>query len=60
MCDIKTNENLITLATIYAPNEDDPGYFKRFHNHLRHFQCDDIIIGDDFNVELDIGASDGV
>ena len=55
ICDIKTNEKLITLATLYAPNEDDPSFFERFHNHLRdHFQCDDIIIGGDFNLVLDI------
>ena len=54
ICDIKTNEKLITLATIYAPNEDDPSFFERFHNHLRDFQCDDIIIGGDFNQVLDI------
>ena len=50
----KTNEKLITSATIYAPNEDDPGFFERFHDHLRDFQCDDIIIGGDFNLVLDI------
>ena len=33
ICDIKTNDKLITLATIYAPNEDDPGFFERFHDH---------------------------
>ena len=54
ICDIKTNEKLITLATIYAPNEDDSGFFERFHDHLRDFQCDDIIIGGDFNLVLDI------
>ena len=54
MCDFKTNEKLITIATIYEPNEDDPGFFERFHDHLRDFQCDDIIIGGDFNLVLDI------
>ena len=54
ICDIKTNEKLITLATIYAPNEDDPGFFERFHDHLRDFQWDDIIIGSDFTLVLDI------
>ena len=29
-------------------------FFERFHNHLRDFQCDDIIIGGDFNLVLDI------
>ena len=54
ICDIKINEKLITLATIYAPNGDDPGFFERFHDHLRDFQCDDIILGGDFNLVLDI------
>ena len=54
ICDIKTNDKLITLATIYAPKEDDPGFFERFHDHLRDFHCDDIIIGGDFNLVLDI------
>ena len=54
ICDIETNEKLITLATIYAPNEDVPSFFERFHKHLRDFQCDDIIIGGDFNLVLDI------
>ena len=30
------------------------GFFERFHDHLRDFQCDDIIIGGDFNLVLDI------
>ena len=54
ICDIETNEKLITLATICAPNEDDPGLFERFHDHLRDFQCDDIIMGGAFNLVLDI------
>ena len=54
ICDIETNEKVITLATIYAPNEDDPGFFERLHHHLRDFQCNDIIIGGDFNLVLDI------
>ena len=28
ICDIKTDEKLFTLANIYAPNEDDPIFFK--------------------------------
>ena len=27
ICDIKRCENIFTLATIYAPNEDDPDFF---------------------------------
>ena len=54
ICDVKTNEKLITLATIYAPNEDDQGVFERFHDHLRDFKCNGIIIGGNFNLVLDI------
>ena len=36
------------------PNEDEPGFFERFHDHLRDFHCDDITIGGDFNLVLDI------
>ena len=35
ICDIKTNEKLFTLATIYAPNDDDPAFFERFFSHLK-------------------------
>ena len=28
ICDIKTNGRLFTLATIYAPNDDDPALFE--------------------------------
>ena len=27
ICDIKTNERLFTLTTIYAPNDDDAAFF---------------------------------
>ena len=37
------------------PNEDDPGFFERLHDHLRDFLCNDIIIGVDFNLVVDMG-----
>ena len=37
ICDIKTNEKLITLATIYAPNEDDPGFFWKIPRSPQRF-----------------------
>ena len=55
--DIRTNEKVITLATIYAPNKDDPGFFERSHDHLRDFHCDNIIIRGDFNLVCDIDRS---
>ena len=54
ICDIKTNERLFTLATIYAPNDDDPAFFESFFSHLRDFHCDDIVLGGDFNLVLNL------
>ena len=45
---------LFTWATIYAPNDDDPKFFESFFNHLRDFHCDDIVLGGDFNLVLNL------
>ena len=54
ICDLKANEKLLTLANIYAPNEDKPSFFQNFYDHLLNFNCEDIIIGGDFNLVLNI------
>jgi len=53
-CDIKVEQINITLANIYAPNNDDPVFFQRFFERLQDFNGDEIIIGGDFNLVLDI------
>ena len=43
------------MANIYAPNEDDPNFFQFFFSdHLLSFKCEEIIIGGDFNIVLDV------
>ena len=54
VCDIKTNEKILTLGNIYAPNEDNPAFFLDFFDHLVDFKCNDIIIGGDYNLVLDL------
>ena len=54
LCDLKTNGKSITLTNIYAPNEDDPAFFKNLLDHLQDFEGDEIIIGGDFNLVLDV------
>ena len=54
ICDIEANGKPITLANIYAPNDDDPNFFESFFEHLSDFQCEEIIIGGDFNLVLDL------
>ena len=42
------------MANIYAPNEDDPNFFRAFFDHLSSFHCEEIITGGDFNLVLDL------
>ena len=44
----------MTLANIYAPNEDNPAFFQDLFYRLSDFNCDDIIIGGDFNLVFDL------
>ena len=46
ICDIKANKKCLTLANIYAPNEDDQAFFL-------DFECDDVIIVGEYNPVLD-------
>ena len=54
ICDIQTNEKYLTLATIYAPNNDDAVLFEGFFEHLLDFQCEEVVIGGDFNLVLNL------
>ena len=57
ICDIKVNEKFLTLANMYAPNEDNPSFFQSFLDHFVDFKCEDIIISGDFNLVLDQNSS---
>ena len=54
ICDIKTEDKCITLANLYAPNNDEPRFFQDFFHHVADFRCDHLIIGGDFNLVLDL------
>jgi len=54
ICDIQANSKSLTLANIYAPKEDSPAFFLDFFDHLSNFNCDDIVIGGDYNLVLDL------
>ena len=54
ICDLVANGKLITLVNVYAPNEDDPNFFKTLAEHIEDFQKDEIVIGGDFNLVLDV------
>ena len=54
ICDIVADSKRLTVANIYAPNEDDPNFFQVFFDHLSNFKCEEIIIGGEFNLVLDV------
>ena len=54
LCDMMANGKNITLVNLYAPNDDNPNFFNTLFTHLLDFQCEEIIIGGDFNLVLDI------
>ena len=54
MVDIKLESKILTLVNIYAPNEDKPTFFQNILNQLLCFDCSEIILGGDFNLELDV------
>ena len=54
ICDIVAESKRLTVANIYAPNEDDPNFFHSFFDHLSSFRGEEIIIGGDFNLVLDV------
>ena len=51
---IRANGIYLTIANLYAPNDDNKSFFTNFFDHLRDFKTDDVIIGGDFNLVLDV------
>ena len=54
VCDLTSNRKLVTLVNVYAPNNGDPNFFKILAEHIEDFQKDEIVIGGDFNLVLDV------
>ena len=54
LCDMMANGKNITLVNLYAPNDDNPNFFNTLFTHFLDFQCEEIIIGGDFYLVLDI------
>ena len=52
--DMKMDNKILTLVNIYAPNNDNPTFFQNLLDHLLSFECEEIIMGGDFNLVTDI------
>ena len=44
----------MTLVNAYAPNEDNPAFFRNVRDKLCSFECDFVIFGGDFNLVYDV------
>ena len=51
---MKIDNKILTLVNIYAPNNDNPTFFQNLLDHLLSFECEEIIMGGDFNLGMDI------
>ena len=56
LVDLKIDNKIMTLGNIYAPNNDNPVFLKDVFNHLLSFECEEIVLGGDFNLVLDVQA----
>ena len=54
IADVKTEGKILTLANIYAPNDDNPTFFKNVLNQLTSFECGEIVLGGDYNLVLEV------
>ena len=54
IADVKTEGKILTLANIYAPNDDNPTFFKNVLNQLTSFECGEIVLGRDYNLVLEV------
>ena len=52
--DIKTEDKTLTLGNFYVPNDDNPSFFKSVLNQLLSFDCEEIYLGGDYNLVLDV------
>lgn len=54
IADIQLENKTLTLVNIYAPNQDDPSFFKNISDKILSFECEYLVLGGDFNLVQDI------
>ena len=45
---------MLTLVNVYAPNKDNPAFFRNVRDKLCSFECDFVVFGGDFNLVCDV------
>ena len=54
MISLTNGSSQLILVNLHAPNDDDPNLFTSVFEHLADSQCDEVIIGGDYNLVLDV------
>ena len=51
---MKIENAVLTLVNIYEPNNDNPDllFFQNLLDHLLSFECEEIIVGGDFDLVM--------
>ena len=52
--DMKIDNKILTLVNIYAPNNDNPTFFQNLIDRILSFECEEVIMGGDFNLVMDV------
>ena len=52
--DLEVGELILTICNIYAPNKDDPIFFQNIRDQMTMFRSEEIILGGDFNLVMDV------
>ena len=52
--DIKIDNKILTLVNTYAPNNDNLTFFQNLINRILSFECEEVIVGGDFNLVMDV------
>ena len=52
--DMKVDNKILTLVNIHAPNNDNPTFFQNLLDQILSFECEEVIMGGDFNLVIDV------
>ena len=51
---MKIDNKILTLVNIYAPNNDNPTFFQNLLDRILSSECEEVIMGGDFNLVMDV------
>jgi len=52
--DLEVGELILTVCIIYAPKKENPIFFQNVREQMIMFRCEEIILGGDFNLVMEV------